>query len=44
MTQQTTKSTLSFISSDNITINTPSNYILAVKDNIEDMDDISQVK
>ena len=32
--QQTTKSTLSFISSDNITINTPSNYILAVKDNI----------
>ena len=32
--QQTTKSTLSFISSDNITINTPSHYILAVKDNI----------
>ena len=32
--QQTTKSTLSFLSSDNITINTPSNYILAVKDNI----------
>ena len=32
--QQTTKSTLSFVSSDNITINTPSNYILAVKDNI----------
>jgi len=32
--QQTTKSTLSFVSSDNITINTPSTYILAVKDNI----------
>ena len=32
--QQTTKSTLPFVSSDNITINTPSNYILAVKDNI----------
>jgi hypothetical protein len=32
--QQTTKSTLSFVSSDDITINTPSTYILAVKDNI----------
>ena len=32
--QQTTKSTLSFVSSNNITINTPSNYILAVKNNI----------
>ncbi len=32
--QQTTKSTLPFVSSDNITINTPSNYILGVKDNI----------
>jgi len=32
--QQTTKSTLPFVSSDNITINTPSTYILAVKDNI----------
>ena len=32
--QQTTKSTLPFVSSDNITINTPSNYTLAVKDNI----------
>ena len=32
--QQITKSTLPFMSSDNITINTPSNYILAVKNNI----------
>ena len=32
--QQTTKSTLPFVSSDNITINTPSTYILGVKDNI----------
>jgi hypothetical protein len=32
--QQTTKSTLPFVSSDNITINTPSTYTLGVKDNI----------
>lgn len=31
---QTTKSTLSFVSSNHLTINTPSTYVLAVKDNI----------